>query len=148
MTGIVRNRHPGPAITIAMTTGANLRRARATVMMMHGRLNVVLATLAKNQIKTRETATPILAGPTEIATMEKAIATTPCAAQNPGRTTSPEPASDPPADRPFSGAAEASATILSLCPNDPYREKRPDQRPRRVMRAHRAHGRRRPKRGT
>jgi hypothetical protein len=55
-------------------------------MMMHGRLNVVLATLAKNQIKTRETATPILAGPTEIATMEKAIATTPCAAQNPGRT--------------------------------------------------------------
>jgi hypothetical protein len=63
-----------PAITIAMTTGANLRTARATVMMMHGHSGAVLATIAKNQIKMRETATPILAGLIAIATIENAIA--------------------------------------------------------------------------
>ena len=63
-----------PAITIAMTTGANLRRARATVMMMHGQPDVVLATIVKNQIKTGETAKAILDGPTAIAAMENAIA--------------------------------------------------------------------------
>ena len=45
-----------PAITIAMTTGANLRRARATAMTMHARSDVVLATIGKNQIMTGETA--------------------------------------------------------------------------------------------
>ena len=45
-----------------MTTGANPKRARATVLMMHGHSDVVPATIAKNQIKTRETATAILAG--------------------------------------------------------------------------------------
>lgn len=100
-----------PAITIAMATGANLRRARATVTMMHGRSDVVLAAIAKNQIKTGGTATAILAWLTAIATIENAIArsrmhspdmftcladqsassfttaiaTTPCAAPNPGR---------------------------------------------------------------
>ena len=62
-----------PAITIAMTTGANLRRAHATVMMMHGHSDAVLAAITKNQITTRETATPILAGLTGIATIENAI---------------------------------------------------------------------------
>ena len=63
-----------PAIPIPMTTGANPRRARATVMMMHGQSDAVLATIAKSQNKTRETATPILAGLTAIATIENAIA--------------------------------------------------------------------------
>jgi hypothetical protein len=63
-----------PAITLAMTTGANLRRTRATVTMMYGHSDVVLATIAKNQMVTRETATPILAGLTAIATIESAIA--------------------------------------------------------------------------
>ena len=62
-----------PAITIALTTVANLRRAHATVMMMHGHSDVVLPTIAKNEIKTGETATPILAGLTGIATIENAI---------------------------------------------------------------------------
>jgi len=100
-----------PAITIAMTTGANLRRARATVMMMHGHSDAVLATIGKNQIKTRETATTIFAGLTGIAKIENAfqrsethsadmfscragasassfttaIASTPCAVPNLGR---------------------------------------------------------------
>ena len=62
-----------PAITIAMATGANLRRAHATVMMMHGHSDVVLPTIAKNQIKTREAAITILAGPTAITTVVNAI---------------------------------------------------------------------------
>jgi hypothetical protein len=66
-----------PAITIVMTAGANLRRVRATAMMMHGRLDAVLATIDKNQIKTGGIATAILAGPTEIATIETAIARSP-----------------------------------------------------------------------
>jgi hypothetical protein len=59
---------------IVITTGANLRRAHATAMMMHGHSDVVLATIAKNQIKTGETAMMILAGPTAIATVARAIA--------------------------------------------------------------------------
>lgn len=63
-----------PAITVAMTTGVNPRRARATVMMMHGQSDAVLATIAKNQIKTGGTTTTILAGLTAIAMIENAIA--------------------------------------------------------------------------
>jgi hypothetical protein len=59
---------------IVITIGANLRRAHATVMMMHGHSDAVLATIAKNQIETGGIATAILAGPTEIATIENAIA--------------------------------------------------------------------------
>ena len=98
-------------MAIVMTTGASLGHAPATVTMMHGRSDVVLATIAKNQIKTGGIATAILAGLTAIATIENAvarsrmhsadmftcladqsvnsfttaIANTPCAAPNPGR---------------------------------------------------------------
>jgi hypothetical protein len=43
-------------------------------MMMHGRSDAVLATIGRGRIKTRETATTILAGPTAIATVVTAIA--------------------------------------------------------------------------
>jgi hypothetical protein len=101
-----------PAIAIVMTTGANLRRARAIAMTMtRGRLDVVLETTSKGQTDTDRIAITIPAGPTEIATIENAIArprmrsvdmftcladpsassftnaiaNTPCAAPNPGR---------------------------------------------------------------
>jgi hypothetical protein len=101
-----------PATTIAITTGANLRRARAIAKtMMRGRLDAVLETTGKGQTGTDRIAITIPAGPTGIATIENATATsrmpsadmftcladqsassfttaianTPCAAPNPGR---------------------------------------------------------------
>jgi hypothetical protein len=58
-----------------MTTGANLRRARAIAMtMMRGRLDAVLETTGKRQTGTEAIAITIPAGQTEIATIENAIA--------------------------------------------------------------------------
>jgi hypothetical protein len=63
-----------PAIAIVMTTGANLRSARAIAMTtMRGRSDVVLETTGKGQPSTDGIAITIPAGPTEIATIENAI---------------------------------------------------------------------------
>jgi hypothetical protein len=99
-----------PATTIAITTGDNRTLGRATVMMVTcGLSDAVLEPTGKAQTDTDRIAIP--AGPTEIATIENAIgrsrmhsadmftcladqsassfttaiANTPCAAQNPGR---------------------------------------------------------------
>ena len=58
-----------------MTTGANTRRAPAIAMtMMRGRSDLVLETTGKGQTATDRIAITIPAGPTEIATIENAIA--------------------------------------------------------------------------
>jgi hypothetical protein len=101
-----------PATTIAITTGDNRTLGRATAMMAtSGRSDEAPETTGKGQTGTDGIATTIRAGPTETATIENAIArprmhsadmftcladqsassfttaiaTTPCAARNPGR---------------------------------------------------------------
>ena len=64
-----------PAIAIVMTTGAKLRRGPAIAMTMtRGRSDAVLETTGKGQTDTDRIAITIPAGPTEIATIENAIA--------------------------------------------------------------------------
>jgi hypothetical protein len=62
-----------PAVAIVMTTGVNLRRARATAMMVHGHSDAVLAKIVKARIKTHEAAIKILGGPTASVTVVNAI---------------------------------------------------------------------------
>ncbi len=78
MSGTARRRAAAvaaaPTTAIAITTGANLRRARAIAMtMMRGRSDVVLEMTGKGQTGMDATATAIPAGPTAIATIENAI---------------------------------------------------------------------------
>jgi hypothetical protein len=101
-----------PATTIAITTGGNRTLGLATATMAtRGRSDAALETTVKGQTSTDAIATTILDGPTAIATVENAIArsrmhsadmftcladqsassfttaiaNTPCAAPNPGR---------------------------------------------------------------
>jgi len=101
-----------PAIATVTTTGANLRSPHAiAITMTHGHSDAALAMTDKGQMGTEGIAITIPAGPTEIATIENAIArsamhsadmftcladqsansfttaiaNTPCAAPNPGR---------------------------------------------------------------
>jgi hypothetical protein len=63
-----------PAIAIVMTTGANLRPARATaITMIHGRSDAVLETIGKDPRRMLRTAIVIPPGPIAIAMVENAI---------------------------------------------------------------------------
>ncbi len=78
MSGTARRRAAAvaaaPTTAIAITTGANLRRARAIAMtMMRGRSDVVLEMTGKGQTGMVATAITIPAGLTAIATIENAI---------------------------------------------------------------------------
>jgi hypothetical protein len=64
-----------PAIAIVMATGVNLRRGRGiAITMTPGHSDAALAMTVKGQMGTEGIAITILAGPTEIATIENAIA--------------------------------------------------------------------------
>ena len=68
----------GSPIAIVTTTGANLRSAHAiAITMTHGHSDAVLAITGRGQIRTEGIAITIPAGPTEIATIENAIARSP-----------------------------------------------------------------------
>ncbi len=78
MSGTARRRAAAvaaaPTTAIAITTGANLRRARAIAMtMMRGRSDAVLETTGKDQTGMEANAVMIPVGPNAIATIENAI---------------------------------------------------------------------------